>query len=119
MLILASAFTGCVSIFTFASLVCVPAGITSSAIKLKIYAIPAGIKKYKSIIKKKKEKRKKHNKLSVVRKKLDTIEFLISYSLMDSHISHDEFVSVNNVFREYNEIKEEIKNPETSVEYFI
>ena len=27
--------------------------------------------------------------------------------------------SVNNVLREYNEMKEEIKNPETSVEYTI
>ena len=36
-----------------------------------------------------------------------------------SSISHDEFVSVKNVLREYNEIKEEIKNPKTSVEYII
>ena len=27
--------------------------------------------------------------------------------------------SVNNVLKEYNEMKEEIKNPETSVEYAI
>ena len=27
--------------------------------------------------------------------------------------------SVNNVLKEYNEMKEEIKNPETSVEYTI
>ena len=47
-------WTGCISIFTFASLVCIPIGITSSAIGLKIYAITAAIKKYKSIIKKKK-----------------------------------------------------------------
>ena len=33
------------------------------------------------------------------------------------YISHDEFFSVNNVLREYNEMKEEIKNPETSFEY--
>ena len=44
--------TCCVSIFAFASLVCVPVGITSSAVGLKICAINAGIKKYKSIIKK-------------------------------------------------------------------
>ena len=33
--------------------------------------------------------------------KLDTIEVLISTSpfLIDSHISHDEFVSANNAFR--------------------
>ena len=34
-------------------------------------------------------------------------------------IRHDEFVSVNNVLREYNEIKQEMRNPATSVEYTI
>ena len=37
--------------------------------------------------------------------KLNTIEVLISKALIDSYISHDEFVSVNNVLIEYNEIK--------------
>ena len=40
---------------------------------------------------------------------LNTVEVLISKSLIESYISHDEFVSVNNVLREYNEMKEEIK----------
>ena len=52
-LILVSTITGCVSIYTFASLVGIPIGITSSAIGLKKCAITEGIKKYKSIIKKK------------------------------------------------------------------
>ena len=52
-LILASAFTRCVSIPALSSLVDIPVGITSSAIGLKICAITSGIKKYKSIIKKK------------------------------------------------------------------
>ena len=52
-LILASAITGCISISAFASLLGIPIGNTSSAIGLKIWAIAAGIKNYKSIIKKK------------------------------------------------------------------
>ena len=36
---------------------------------------------------------------------LNTIEVLISKALIDSYISHDEFLSVNNVLREYNGIK--------------
>ena len=40
---------------------------------------------------------------------LNTIEVLISMALIDSYISHDEFVSIINVLGEYNEIKEEIK----------
>ena len=48
--------TGCVSIPAFASLVGIPTGITSSAIRLKMCVITAGIKKYKSLIKKNKKK---------------------------------------------------------------
>ena len=51
--------------------------------------------------------------------KLYTIEVLISKALIDSYSCHEKFVSVNNVLREYNEMKEEIKNPETSVEHTI
>ena len=51
--------------------------------------------------------------------KLNTIKVLISKDLIDSHISHEEFLSVNNVLRAYYEMKKEIKNPETSAEYFI
>ena len=54
-LILASTITGCISISAFASLIGIPIGITSSAIGLKICAIAAGIKKYKSIIKEQKK----------------------------------------------------------------
>ena len=34
--------------------------------------------------------------------KLNIMEVLISKSLIDSYITHDEFASVNNVLREYN-----------------
>ena len=51
--------------------------------------------------------------------KLDTIEVLISKALMDSYINYDEFVSVNNVLRECNKMKEEFKNRENTVEYTI
>ena len=100
-----------VSISACASLIEIPKGITSSANGLEICAITAGIKKYKSIIKKKK---KKHDKIvSLAKSKLNRIEVLISKSLIDSNISHDEFVSINNVLKEYEEMKEEIKNLNT------
>ena len=47
------------------------------------------------------------------------MKVLVSKALIDSYISHNKFVSVNNVLTEYNERKEEIKNPETSAEYTI
>ena len=49
--------------------------------------------------------------------KLNTIEVLNSKASMDPYISHDEFFPINNVLREYNEMKKEIKHPVTSVEY--
>ena len=71
-LILPSTITGCISISAFASLLGVPIGITSSVIGLKICAVAAGIKKYKSIIKKKK---KNYDKIVLLAKsKLDSIE---------------------------------------------
>ena len=59
LLILASAVTGCISISAFALLVFIPIGIMSSTVGIKICAIAARIKKYKSIIKKKKNKHDK------------------------------------------------------------
>ena len=51
--------------------------------------------------------------------KLNTIEVLISKSLIDSCISHDEFISINDVLREYNETKEDIQNSEIPLENII
>ena len=64
-----------------------------------------------SIIRKKK---KKHNKILLLAKTtLNSIEVLISKALIESNITHDEFVSINNVLKEYDDIKEEIKNLKT------
>ena len=41
--------------------------------------------------------------------KLNSVEFLISKALINSVVSHDEFVLINNFLKEYNEMKEEIK----------
>ena len=72
LLILISTVTGGVSISVFATLSDIPLGITSSAIGVKICVIIAAIKKYKSIIKKKK---KKHDKLfSIAKSKLNSVE---------------------------------------------
>ena len=108
-LILPSTITGSVSISAFASLNGIPVGITSSAIGLKICAATAGIKKYKPKIKK-----KKHGKIvSLAISKLNGIEMLISKSLIDSNICHDEFVSIHNLLKKYEEMKEEVKKLKT------
>ena len=65
--------------------------------------ITAGIKKYKSTRKKKK---KNHDKIVLLAKsKLNSIEVLVSKALIDSVISYDEFVLINNVLKEYDEMK--------------
>ena len=56
MLVLASTITGYVSMSGFALLVCVPICIMSSVVVIKIFEITEGIKKYISIIQKKKRK---------------------------------------------------------------
>ena len=96
-LILASTITRCISISAVASLVGIHIGIASSAIGLKICTITAGIKKYKAIIKKKK---KKHDKTVLLAKsKLNRMEILISKALIDSNISHGEFVLIPDVYQ--------------------
>ena len=49
--------------------------------------------------------------------KLDIIEVVISKVLINSHISYDKVVSVNDLLIECNEMKEEIKNLENDAEY--
>ena len=106
LLILAFTITGCISISASASLADIPIGITSSAIRLKICAITAAIKNYKSIIKK-----KKHVKIVLSAKStLSSIKVLIYQALIDSVIGHDEFALINNELNEYNKMKKEIKN---------
>ena len=57
-----------------------------------------------SMIEKKKER---HNKVALLAKlKLDNIEVLITLDLINQDISHDKLISVNDVLKEYNEIKE-------------
>ena len=89
-----SAVSGCISISKFAWLVGVRIVIASSAVELRSCAITTGVKKYKSIMKK---KRTKHDKIMLLGKaKLSTIEVLLPKVLIDSYINSDEFVSVNN-----------------------
>ena len=72
--------------------------------------LTAAIKKYQSIIKKK----KKDDKIVLSAKtKLNSIEVLISKALIDLNISHDQFILVNNVLKEYDDMKKEIKNLKT------
>ena len=91
-LILASAIAGCILISSFTSLIGIlqkssyPTEITSSAVRLKICGIAAWIKKYK---------------------------WLISKAFIDSNIRLDQSVLINNMLKEYDKTKKEIKNLKT------
>ena len=49
----------------------------------------------------------------LAKSKLNSIDVLISKALIDSEITHDEFVLINNALKEYEDMKEEIKNLKT------
>ena len=74
---------------------------------IKICTTAAAIKKWKSIIKK---KNKNYDKIVLLTKsKLNSIEVLISQALIDSNIRHDEVDLINNVLKEYDDMRAEIK----------
>ena len=106
-LILASTITGYISISAFASLFGIFKEITSSAIGLKTCAIAAGVKKYKSLVKKKKKKRDKI--LLLAKPKLNNIKVLNSEALIDSTINDDEFVLINNVLKEIKNVNVKLR----------
>ena len=88
-LALVFAVTVCIFISALASLADISKGIMRSAIGLNICAKIARIKKYKSIIKKKK---KKHDEVAVLAKaNLDWLKDLISSFLTDLYIKLDYF----------------------------
>ena len=49
----------------------------------------------------------------LAKSKLNSIEVLISKVLIDSNISHDGFVLINNVLKEYDDMKKEKKKFKT------
>ena len=50
---------------------------------------------------------------------VNTIKFFISKAVIDLYINHEGFVWANNLLRECNEMKDETKIPENTVEYAI
>ena len=46
--------------------------------------------------------------------RLNTMEVYTSTALSDSYVSHDEFVLINNVLKENEDMKEEIESLKTS-----
>ena len=53
----------------------------------------------------------------LAKSKLNSTEVLISKNLSNSNISHDELVLINNVLKEFYDMKEEIKSSNKSLNY--
>ena len=51
--------------------------------------------------------------ISIFKSKSNSVEVLTSNALIDLVISHDGFIIINNVLKEYDNIKEGIKNLKT------
>ena len=49
----------------------------------------------------------------LTKSKLNRIEFLIAKTLIDSNVSHDKRVLINNVLNKYDKMKEEVKSLNT------
>ena len=102
-----SASFGTLSIASYASVVGIPAGVTGASLTL-VFTIDTGISK--SLLKLTKKRKKKHNKIIVLAKnKLNMIDTLLSSTLNDSEISHEEFTNIINETNIYENIKENIK----------
>ena len=99
---------GALSIASHATVVGIPVGIARASLTL-IFTLTTGVvKKLLSVTRKKK---KKHNKIMVLaRNKLNIVETLLSSTLSDLGISHEEFAKVIDEKIKYEGIKEGIKN---------
>ena len=88
-----SASFGTLTIASYASVVCTPAGIAGSSLTL-IFTIGTGISK--SLLKLTKKRKKKNKIIVLAKNKLNMIDTLLSSALNDSEISHEEFTNIIN-----------------------
>ena len=99
---------GTLSIASYAAVVGIPVGIASSSLTL-IFTVSTGINKL--LLKVTKKRKKEHNKMiALAKSKLNMIDTLLSSTLNDSKISHEEFTNIITEKNIYENIKENIKD---------
>ena len=105
-LIVLSVATGSISIASFATVIGAPVGIASASFSLA-FSISTGI--VKKVLKTVRNMKKKHNKIVMLaRSKLNSIESKIYVALINSEISHEDFMTIINEDKKYWELKESI-----------
>ena len=106
-IIVLSATSGSISIASFATVIGTPVGIASASLGLA-FSLSTGI--VKNLLKITQDKKKKHNKIIMLaRSKLNSIESKVSEALINSEISHEDFMIIINEEKNYRELKESIR----------
>ena len=97
-----------VSIISFTSIAGAPVGIASASFTL-IFSLTTGI--VKKLINITRNKKKKHDKiLRVNSSKLNSIETLISQTLIDMKIIHEEFITILKEKDKYEKMKDNLRS---------
>ena len=107
LLVILSITSGSISIASFATVIGIPVGIASASPSLT-FSLSAGL--IKKLLKTTRNTKKKHNKIVMLaRSKLNSIESKISEALMNSQISHKDFMTIINEKRNNRELKENLR----------
>ena len=107
LLIVLSVTTGSISIASFATVIGAPVGMVSASFSLA-FSISTGI--IKKLLKAINKKKKRNKIVMLYRSKLKSIESKISEAVIDSDISHEDFMTIiNEEKKKYWELKENIR----------
>ena len=107
-LIVLSATSGGLCIISSVSVVGAPIGIAGASFILMFSLTTEIIKKLLSITR---NKKKKHDKILMLTKsKLNSIETLVSQTLIDMEISHAEFITILKEKDKYDKMKENVRS---------
>ena len=102
-LIVLSVTTGSISVASFATIIGAPAGIVRASFSLTFSMFIGVVKK---LLITTRNKKKKHNKIVMLaRSKLSSIESEISETLINSEISHKDFMAIINEEKKISRIK--------------
>ena len=108
-LIVLSAITGSITIASFANIEVIGAPVGTASARFSLaFPILTGI--VKKLLKTTRNKKKKHNKIAMLaRSKLNSTESKISEALINSEISHGDFITIIDKEKKYQELKESIR----------
>ena len=107
-----SASFGTLSLISHATVVGIPIGLVGASLTV-VFSLTTGI--VKKLLNVTRKKKKKQNKIVMLAKsKLNSIEALVSQTLIDLDISHEEFKIIVNEKEKYEQMKENIRNTKNS-----